>query len=92
MSNLTHTTAVVVIPPAEVWLPIQALRQQHDRQHRRWMLHITMYCARKPLALAVGRKRALLSCCIGVPIATLHDATMPVADPRLPTQRGGDIE
>jgi RNA 2',3'-cyclic 3'-phosphodiesterase len=47
---LTHTTAVVVIPPAEVWPPIQALRQQHDRQYRRWMPHITLLYPFRPRA------------------------------------------
>jgi RNA 2',3'-cyclic 3'-phosphodiesterase len=42
MSAKTHTTAVVLIPPAGVWPPIQAIRQQHDRNVRRWMPHITL--------------------------------------------------
>lgn len=42
MRAKTHTTAVVLIPPAEAWPPIQAIRQQHDRNVRRWMPHITL--------------------------------------------------
>jgi len=38
----THHTAVVAIPPPEVWEPIQAIRHQHDRNVRRWMPHITL--------------------------------------------------
>src|SRR5512139_3217973 len=38
----THATAVVLIPPGEVWEPIQAIRRQHDRQVRRWMPHVTL--------------------------------------------------
>jgi 2'-5' RNA ligase len=38
----THQTAVVVIPPPELWEPIQAIRRRHDRQVRRWMPHITL--------------------------------------------------
>jgi 2'-5' RNA ligase len=38
----THKTAVVVIPPHDVWEPIQAIRRQHDRKVRRWMPHITV--------------------------------------------------
>lgn len=38
----THQTAVVIIPPKEVWEPIQAVRRQYDKQFRRWMPHITL--------------------------------------------------
>lgn len=42
MSVKTHLTATVVIPPLQVWGPIQAIRQRYDRQFRRWMPHVTM--------------------------------------------------
>jgi RNA 2',3'-cyclic 3'-phosphodiesterase len=42
MTALTHSTAIVVIPPEEVWPAIQEIRQQHDRKMRRWMPHITL--------------------------------------------------
>ena len=42
MRNKTHTTAVVLIPPESVQPPIQAIRQIHDRNFRRWMPHITL--------------------------------------------------
>jgi 2'-5' RNA ligase len=42
MSSKTHQTAVAVVPPPEVWGPIQAIREQHDRQFRRWMPHINL--------------------------------------------------
>jgi len=38
----THTTAVVLIPPQDVWTPIQEIRSTHDRNFHRWMPHITM--------------------------------------------------
>jgi 2'-5' RNA ligase len=38
----THQSAVVLVPPAEVWEPIQAIRRGHDRQFRRWMPHVTL--------------------------------------------------
>ena len=38
----THHTAVVAMPPPEVWEPIQAIRRQHDRNVHRWMPHITL--------------------------------------------------
>ena len=42
MSNKTHTTAVVLIPPPEIQPPIQAIREVHDRNYVRWMPHITL--------------------------------------------------
>jgi RNA 2',3'-cyclic 3'-phosphodiesterase len=38
----THTTAVVVIPPLQLWAPIQVIRRQYDRHVQRWMPHITL--------------------------------------------------
>ena len=42
MPAKTHRTAVVAMPPMEVWEPIQAIRRQHDRHVQRWMPHITL--------------------------------------------------
>ncbi len=42
MAGKTHTTAVVLIPPEDLWEPIQAIRRLYDRQVRRWMPHITL--------------------------------------------------
>ncbi|MCS6965174.1 MAG: 2'-5' RNA ligase family protein [Candidatus Kapabacteria bacterium] len=38
----THKSALVIIPPYNVWEPIQTLRQRYDRKVRRWMPHITL--------------------------------------------------
>ena len=38
----THTSAVAIIPPIEQWEPIQAIREVHDKQIRRWMPHINV--------------------------------------------------
>ena len=48
MSQKTHTTAAVLIPPEDVWGPIQAIRREHDRQFRRWMPHITLLYPFRP--------------------------------------------
>jgi 2'-5' RNA ligase len=42
MPAKSHHTAVAIIPPVEVWEPIQAIRQVHDRQFHRWMPHINL--------------------------------------------------
>jgi 2'-5' RNA ligase len=44
----TFTTAVVLIPPAEVQPSIQANRQVHDRHFKRWMPHITLLYPFRP--------------------------------------------
>ena len=51
MNAKTHETAVVVIPPKDVWPPIQAIRQHYDRQFRRWMPHITLLYPFRPREL-----------------------------------------
>ncbi len=38
----THQAALVVVPPREQWAPIQAIRERHDRQFRRWMQHLNL--------------------------------------------------
>jgi len=42
MLNKTHRAAVAVIPSHEVWRPIQAIRERHDRQFRPWMPHVNL--------------------------------------------------
>ncbi|MDE0636479.1 MAG: 2'-5' RNA ligase family protein [Candidatus Poribacteria bacterium] len=42
MSNKTHTTAVVLIPPETIQPSIQTIRRVHDRNFERWMPHITL--------------------------------------------------
>jgi len=42
MPPKTYHTAVVAMPPPEVWEPIQTIRRQYDRHVHRWMPHITL--------------------------------------------------
>jgi poly(A) polymerase len=37
-----HQAAVVLIPPDELWGPIETLRSKHDRHYERWMPHVTL--------------------------------------------------
>jgi RNA 2',3'-cyclic 3'-phosphodiesterase len=61
--TLTHTTAVVIVPPAECWPPIQAIRQRYDRQARRWMPHITLLYPFYPREHWPAASVALASAC-----------------------------
>ncbi len=42
MERKTHKSALCLIPPEEVWEPIQAIREIHDRQFERWMPHVNL--------------------------------------------------
>lgn len=48
MPQKTYKTAAVIIPPNELWSPIQTIRHHHDRQVRRWMPHITLLYPFRP--------------------------------------------
>jgi RNA 2',3'-cyclic 3'-phosphodiesterase len=42
ITSKTDCSAVVMLPPAAVWEPIQAIRRQYDRTIHRWMPHLTL--------------------------------------------------
>lgn len=44
----THRTAVAVVPPEDVWEPIQAIRSRRDRHFRRWMPHVNLIYPFRP--------------------------------------------
>lgn len=49
MNGNTYNTAVVLIPPLELWPPIQAIRQEYDRHRSRWVMpHITLFYPFRP--------------------------------------------
>src|SRR5512134_2490110 len=66
MTSLTHHTAVVLVPPEEVWAPIQAIRSEHDRQFRRWMPHVTLLYPFLPLEAFGEAAPALDRACAGI--------------------------
>lgn len=43
-----HTTAVVIIPPKDIWGAIQDIRKKYDKQFHRWMPHITLLYPFRP--------------------------------------------
>jgi len=43
-----NSTAVVIIPPKEIWGAIQDIRKKYDRHIHRWMPHITLLYPFKP--------------------------------------------
>lgn len=59
----THRAALVVIPPESVWPPIQAIRERHDAQFRRWMPHITLLYPFRPRERLREIRRALGPVC-----------------------------
>ena len=66
MQRRTHKTAVVLIPPEEVWEPIQAIRREHDRQIRRWMPHMTLVYPFRPAAVFAELVPALADALHGI--------------------------
>lgn len=63
MPDKTYTTAVVLIPPAELQEPIQAIRRVHDRHVRRWMPHVTLIYPFRPRSAFDGLRGPLERCC-----------------------------
>ena len=43
-----YNSAVVLIPPENLWTPIQAIREKYDRNFHRWMPHITLLYPFRP--------------------------------------------
>jgi len=41
-SSKTHLSALVAIPPQELWEPVQSIRRLHDRHAKEWMPHVTL--------------------------------------------------
>lgn len=42
MATKVVSSAIIVAPPENLWGPIQAIRQEHDKAYERWMPHINL--------------------------------------------------
>ena len=40
--DLRHTSALVLVPPRDLWGPIQAIRATNDKSYLRWMPHVNL--------------------------------------------------
>lgn len=47
----TYQSAIVLVPPQEIWKPIQKIRAKYDQKMERWMPHITLVYGFIPEAL-----------------------------------------
>ncbi|PCC69260.1 Poly(A) polymerase central domain-containing protein [Nannocystis exedens] len=61
-----HRSALVVIPPAQAWPPIEAIRAEHDPSHGRWMPHINLVYGFVPEALFADAAAALTTALRGL--------------------------
>jgi 2'-5' RNA ligase len=73
----THRTAVVFIPPSEVWPTIQEIRRLRDRQFQRWMPHLTLLYPFAPRSELPRHLPALTEACAALEpfearLATFH--------------------
>lgn len=59
----THQTAIVLIPPRDVWGQIQTIRARYDRQYHRWMPHITLIYPFHPLNRLAKDREPLQRAC-----------------------------
>ena len=62
----TFKTALVAIPPEDLWAPIQRLRRQYDRHYRRWMPHITLIYPFRPASAFEALGPRFASACADV--------------------------
>src|SRR5262249_50822798 len=58
--------AVAIVPPEEVWEPIQEVRRRHDRQIHRWMPHINLLYPFRPQGEFPAIMPALAAVCSGI--------------------------
>ena len=62
----TPHSALVLIPPRELWDPIQAIRRVHDAHFHRWMPHVTLLFPFLPAEQFAEAEPDLETACRGV--------------------------
>ena|SRR5688572_9706195 len=62
----TPNTAVVLIPPEDLWSPIQEIRLERDAHVKRWMPHITLLFPFFPAEQFPEAEAVLASACRGL--------------------------
>ncbi|MFX1438368.1 MAG: 2'-5' RNA ligase family protein, partial [Promethearchaeota archaeon] len=66
MTSKVFSTAVVIIPPEEIWNPIQKIRKNYDRQINRWMPHITLLYPFRPESEHTALEQKFSSFCSSI--------------------------
>ena len=61
-----YSTAVVIIPPKDLWVAIQDIRKEYDRNFHRWMPHITLMYPFRPQSEFKSLERSFLTLCKGI--------------------------
>ena len=72
----THRSALAVVPPEEVWGPVQEVRRRHDRQFGRWMPHVNLRYPFRPRGEFPAITPAVAAACASVApfvVFPLHD-------------------
>lgn len=65
MGAKTVETAVVLIPPRDVWGPIEIVRRRCDRHQARWMPHVSLLYPFRPREEFPEAERLILHACAG---------------------------
>jgi len=63
MGAKTVETAVVIVPPRDVWGPIEAVRRRYDRHQPRWMPHLALIYPFRPREEFAEAERQILQNC-----------------------------
>ena len=68
MISLSYQTALVLIPPDDVWEPIQRIRRRYEQKLRRWMPHITLVYPFAPQGEFAALAGLIAGVCAATPV------------------------